>query len=235
MIRRHLLAAEGLSLYIALLSGHWLLARSQGVPWVRDNSDLLNTCLFLYIPTVPLLLTRHDLADFGLAWGGARDTGRALAAATLLALVPFLCVWALLTLTMQALPPAWAPIRSLLEEQLGRGMRPTPDPDLPGMLWFHLVSVSLPEEFFFRAYLQSRLDQCWGAPLRVGGAPVGWGLIASSAAFALVHPAFGQAWVKLDVFFPSLVFGWLRARTGSIVAPVVFHWFCNVLVLNLGG
>jgi membrane protease YdiL (CAAX protease family) len=30
------------------------------------------------------------------------------------------------------------------------------------------------------------------------------------------------------VFFPALLFGWLRARTGGIGAPVVFHALCNL-------
>jgi membrane protease YdiL (CAAX protease family) len=30
------------------------------------------------------------------------------------------------------------------------------------------------------------------------------------------------------VFFPSLVFGWLRAKTGGIGAAVLFHAACNI-------
>jgi membrane protease YdiL (CAAX protease family) len=38
---------------------------------------------------------------------------------------------------------------------------------------------------------------------------------------------------RLAVFFPALLFGWLRARTGGIGASVVFHALCNLYVLSL--
>ena len=34
---------------------------------------------------------------------------------------------------------------------------------------------------------------------------------------------------RLAVFFPALVFGWMRARTGSIAAGATFHALCNVV------
>jgi membrane protease YdiL (CAAX protease family) len=33
---------------------------------------------------------------------------------------------------------------------------------------------------------------------------------------------------RLAVFFPALVFGWMRARTGSILAGATFHALCNL-------
>jgi membrane protease YdiL (CAAX protease family) len=34
---------------------------------------------------------------------------------------------------------------------------------------------------------------------------------------------------RLAVFFPALLFGWMRARTGSIAPGAVYHALCNVL------
>jgi membrane protease YdiL (CAAX protease family) len=39
---------------------------------------------------------------------------------------------------------------------------------------------------------------------------------------------------RLAVFFPALLFGWLRARTGGIGASVCFHAICNVYSQLLG-
>ena len=39
---------------------------------------------------------------------------------------------------------------------------------------------------------------------------------------------------RLAVFFPALLFGWLRARTGGIGASVCFHMLCNVYSQVLG-
>jgi len=33
---------------------------------------------------------------------------------------------------------------------------------------------------------------------------------------------------RLVVFFPSLVFGWLRTRTGDVLPGVFFHAACNL-------
>jgi hypothetical protein len=39
---------------------------------------------------------------------------------------------------------------------------------------------------------------------------------------------------RLAVFFPALVFGWLRARTGGIGAGVIYHAACNLFASYLG-
>jgi membrane protease YdiL (CAAX protease family) len=64
--------------------------------------------------------------------------------------------------------------------------------------------------------------------VRVLGAEVGAGLVLASAVFALGHVATTGHVARLSVFFPSLVFGWLRSRTGGIGASVAFHAACNI-------
>ena len=61
------------------------------------------------------------------------------------------------------------------------------------------------------------------------GAKVGWALLVSSALFALGHLLVIPNPQRLAVFFPALVFGWMRARTGSIAAGATFHALCNVV------
>jgi membrane protease YdiL (CAAX protease family) len=92
-----------------------------------------------------------------------------------------------------------------------------------------LAVVAVAEEAFFRGYLQSRYDAAWGTVRRIGGAAVGGGLFAASAVFAAAH--FAGEWnpARLAPFFPSLLFGWLRARTGAIWGAAGFHAYCNLL------
>jgi membrane protease YdiL (CAAX protease family) len=165
-----------------------------------------------------------DARSWGLALGGAlevppkpwlRTFGEALVAigwAALLAAlifppfaVGFVRWWHVATL-------AWKPPPSPFDAVLGQ-----------------LVVVALPEEAFFRGYLQSALDRALPKKTRVLGADVGWGLVIASAVFALGHLATVPQPARLAVFFPSLVFGWLRARTGGIGAGVTFHAACNLL------
>jgi membrane protease YdiL (CAAX protease family) len=82
-----------------------------------------------------------------------------------------------------------------------------------------LLFVALPEEVFFRGTLQPSLPvkKPWIA------------ILITSAVFALAHLAKVQDPTRLLVFFPSLLFGWLRLRTGSVIPGVVFHALCNFL------
>jgi hypothetical protein len=94
--------------------------------------------------------------------------------------------------------------------------------------------VALPEEAFYRGCLQSRLDDAWGKRFDCLGARVGPALLASAAIFAVGHYATVPSPTRLAVFFPALLFGWLRARTGGIGASVFFHAFCNLYSEALG-
>lgn len=111
------------------------------------------------------------------------------------------------------------------------------DPVLDGSFWDaalgHLLVVALPEEMFYRGYLQSRLEQAWPSRWRVFGTRVGAGLLVASLVFALGHLLATPLITRLAVFFPSLLFGWLRARTGGIGSSVLFHAACNVFSLYL--
>jgi membrane protease YdiL (CAAX protease family) len=97
-----------------------------------------------------------------------------------------------------------------------------------------LVIIALPEEAFYRGYLQSRLDDLFPPRFRVLGATVGPSLVLTSLIFALGHFATIREPARLAVFFPSLLFGWLRARTSGIGAGVAYHASCNVFSEMLG-
>lgn len=100
-----------------------------------------------------------------------------------------------------------------------------------------LLVVALPEELYFRGFLQARFATWFagrgadeaapsdGVPVRA--------IVAASAVFALAHFVGEYNPARLGPFFPGLVFGWLRARTGALVAPVVYHAGCNVLAQAL--
>lgn len=92
--------------------------------------------------------------------------------------------------------------------------------------------VALPEEFFYRGYLQQRLELQLGEGRSVLGIRAGRAFLLTQGLFALGHLVEPYPW-RLSVFFPALLFGWLRKRTGSLVAGVLFHATCNLTVLVL--
>ncbi|HEX7663546.1 MAG TPA: MrtC family glutamic-type intramembrane protease [Polyangiaceae bacterium] len=97
-----------------------------------------------------------------------------------------------------------------------------------------LLMIALPEEAFYRGYLQSRFDDAFTTRWRIFGAVVSPSLFLTSAVFALGHLATVHDVTRLAVFFPSLLFGWLRARTRGVGADTLFHAFCNIFSETLG-
>lgn len=99
-------------------------------------------------------------------------------------------------------------------------------------LLIQFLLIALPEEIFYRGYLQTRLQMRFGRFPLFGG-DIGPAVWVTSALFALGHLIAIPSAGRLAVFFPSLLFGWLRDRTGSVVAPIVLHALSNVLLALL--
>ena len=90
---------------------------------------------------------------------------------------------------------------------------------------YQFAYVAAPEELFFRGYVQGSLRLCLKslAPERSRL----WDPLALTAAavlFAGAHVAVFHSAVQAWVFFPALIFGWLRARTGGGVGADAVSW-----------
>lgn len=94
----------------------------------------------------------------------------------------------------------------------------------------HTLFIALPEEFFYRGWMQTVFTRRFPAKLKIWGGDFGWVIILTSALFAIGHLAAIPSPFRLAVFFPSLLFCWIRAKRGSLIAPILFHGACNVLM-----
>ena len=101
---------------------------------------------------------------------------------------------------------------------------------IPLALLVQLLLIALPEEFFYRGYLQGRLNEVFTRKYRLGPFHTSAPIIITSLMFALGHFFIGFDPRRLSVFLPSLAFGWLRDRTGGIGASIVYHAACNLMV-----
>jgi CAAX protease family protein len=170
----------------------------------------------------------------GLALGGLVIPGR-LRLGRLVREAGVACAWGLGLTAIVAVPfflgwrAWWAQVMPRLTFSLA--VRPAEAAD---EVLAQLLVIALPEEAFYRGYLQSRLDEVWPPRWRVLGAPVGLGLLVGAAIFAVGHVVTVPLPARLAVFFPALLFGWLRGRTGGIGASVCFHTICNVYSQVLG-
>jgi len=96
-----------------------------------------------------------------------------------------------------------------------------------------VIVVALPEELFFRGFLLRLLEQRFPPKRRWKGGGIGLALVLSALAFALVHlPKDGDP-RALATFFPGLLFGWMRSRTGSILASTATHASANILIRTI--
>ncbi len=89
--------------------------------------------------------------------------------------------------------------------------------------------VALPEEAFFRGYLQTSLSDLEKKPIRLLGAslaPGAW--LLQAILFALIHFLVDPHPARLAVFFPALLFGWTRAWRGGIGAAIALHAMSNL-------
>jgi membrane protease YdiL (CAAX protease family) len=87
-------------------------------------------------------------------------------------------------------------------------------------LIFQILAVSLPEEFFFRGFLQDSIGKSFRAVFLV------------SLLFSLAHlpkAIFMGEWISLLSFFPSLIMGWLYMKTNNILPGVLFHFLANLV------
>lgn len=107
-------------------------------------------------------------------------------------------------------------------------------PDQPWLeVAHHLFFVAVPEEFFYRGYFQTRLNEVFPRRFLIFGAPMGWGAVLACLFFAFGHSVVTFQWWHFATFFPGLVFAWMRERTGGVTAGALFHAVCNVGVVFL--
>ena len=206
------------SLLYALVIGICkVLFTFRSIPFIAQTLPLWAAALFLYIPLLLLFFSHRRPEAWGITTERWRLSLGVLGAFSLLLLPAFVLLY-------QFYRQWWFHVPAGV----------VIPPDLPLLITYHLFCVALPEEVFYRGYMQSRLNEAFPGRLRLFGAQVGFGWIYTACLFALGHFLIEFRWESLATFFPGLAFGWMRERTGSLIAPTIFHALCNGTVLLLG-
>jgi len=196
--------------------------------------------VFIALPDRRVRARGEGWDAYGLPWWGIADRrtwrawGRAAALALLVCAVVFpvfLAGFAGFAEILPRLPPALAQTIAPYVAPVQLRLR-FPDRLLSAALVQVLV-VALPEELFYRGWMQTSWARA--APergVRVLGARLGAGFLWTQLLFAAGHLVVLQPW-RLGTFFPALLFGWLRERTGSIAVPVLVHALSNLFIATL--
>ena len=191
------------------------------VPFVHGLTGALAVAAFLYLPSRMLEKRGQDVRDAGWRFDRLpQDLAWSLGACAIVLPLFTLGFW-MFPRWIAALPPA---LRALLAPYAGHGV------DFAFPLTFDFfgqvagnAAVAFSEEFFYRGYMTMRFEE----RLR----PVSAALLAA-ALFALGHLLTPAPW-RLAVFFPALLFAFLRNRTRTIVGASICHFLCNVWLLVL--
>jgi membrane protease YdiL (CAAX protease family) len=212
------------------------VTRLEAVAGIGEYVHLAVAALFLL---TAIRMTRHAPAHYGVALGGLLtppddersrgplglfDLGRAIVTATPSAIIEVGVAVIVGAIVFPVYAAGyywwWEPTRSF---DLAW------PPNVANVALTQLIVVALPEEAFFRGYLQTALTDLTRSRLRVLGvelAPGAW--LLQAALFALVHFLVEPHPARLAVFFPALLFGWLRAWRGGIGAAIALHAMSNL-------
>lgn len=94
---------------------------------------------------------------------------------------------------------------------------------MPGsvkLLAYQFLGVALPEEVYFRGFLQEGIGNNMRSVLIV------------SLLFSVMHLPrliFYGEFISALTFFPSLIMGYLYLRTGNILTSTIFHFVANMV------
>ena len=222
--------------YLLICAAVFLVTRLEHAPVVGRYVHLAVAAIFLL---TAVQLTRRDPAHYGVALGGLLepahddrpvgplglfDLARALRAAAPAAVreLGVAAVVAAVVFPLYAVGYLWW-------TEPTRDFSLTLPTSLASFVVAQLLVVALPEEAFFRGYLQTALSDLEGRRIGFLGvelAPAAWSMQA--ALFAALHFAVEPHPARLAVFFPALLFGWVRAWRGGIGAAMALHAMSNL-------
>jgi membrane protease YdiL (CAAX protease family) len=201
------------------------LYRAQSIAFIHSNLHALVAATFLIIPQLALN-KRADLEQYGFT-SRPRGVGLGIAAVAIVGVLP---IFAVAFVVWNRFLCGHLP--QLVPGSCVRMLHPIyrlPS-DFLMLAAAQLVVVALPEELFFRGYLQGRLEDAWPPTRNFLGAKLGVAWLVSAVLFGLGHFLVTLEPQMLTRVIPGLAFGWMYARTRSILAGTLFHAACNLLM-----
>gem|GEM_PF-393326 len=189
----------------------WLIRFLQSSPNTR-MAWLAVPFVLVSAAAVPTLLRRKSLSEVGV--GIDR---------------PGLILWVLLKTCLAVFPVLFCGILLLKHYKVPLPVCPAvPEKGWLPWLVYQFVYVAVAEEAFFRGYLQSNILGLFMAATQKNVAFLTWmSIMVSASVFAIFHSVVWGNGVSIMTFFPGLLFGWLFVRTGSLLAPILFHGLAN--------
>jgi membrane protease YdiL (CAAX protease family) len=103
----------------------------------------------------------------------------------------------------------------------------TVPPEMAVIVLQNLFLVALPEELFYRGFLQTRLERYAPSETSLLHVPLGKSIVLVAAIFAFGHFAGEYNPARLGPFFPSFLFSMLTKKSNSIFGAILYHGCSN--------
>ncbi len=215
----------------------WLLALAISaalIPWARreQRPAAVGAFALLLLYVVALAVAGWLLDPDWRPWAPA-----IAAAAVWLAFQPLLAVGRLTRAEVGLVPlrpgsarPAFAVTAiAVVLNAFIVGLRGPAAMSVAGPLLLAVVLAAMVEELVFRGVILALADRAHPPRWNLWGAPIGLGGLAVTAAFVALHGV--RPGLLLGVVPAAILYLWLRARTGSLLAPIAAHVLWNLSVV----
>lgn len=196
----------------------------------QPAAKLVATLGFLYLPEVSMKRRGEGFREYGVSLTPAKGEVGLTLLLLFVTLPLFVAGYFMFAEVLPLLPESLQQVLAPYT-QTGHFSFRLPDRFTEWVIDQYFV-VALPEEFFYRGFVQTRLRDAWPGGRKFLGARLGPAFWLTAVLFALGHLAIFQVW-RLGVFFPALMFGWLREKTGSVMGAAFLHGSFNLAVLVL--
>jgi membrane protease YdiL (CAAX protease family) len=163
---------------------------------------------------IPAVIQKRNLPEFGFSFGRIRNS---------LVILGWTCV--------VVFPVFFAGLLLLKSFGLSLPLQPTmpQGQNLISWILYQFLYVAVAEEVFFRGYVQGNMLRLVSAEEPRQYDMQKWIVITLSAVcFATAHVIIGGHIIFVLTFVPGLILGWLYIRSGSLLAPVLFHGLANI-------
>ncbi len=233
---------DALLAFVVATGALFLFARLGGaVALIGANLGAIIALVFLYIPHWYARKQNLPVEEFGWRWEPVRRGILWGVAFPVLIVLPLFTL-GYIVFYQSACAPSAGVLAKLVVPGACSQFTGFSGAEFPALSWgfaefvlAQFIVVALPEELFFRGFIHELLERRFPAKLKILGGGIGVALLLSSLLFAASHLVVFFDARRLAVFFPALIFGWMRSATGSILAGTLAHALSNIGIRLLDG
>lgn len=191
---------------------------------------------FIGMPLVVAIILNLSASELGLAIRRPLKDLKFFGLACLVFLPPFVAGFYLFVQLAPVLLERFPSLAPFLRDYCVRTGQSGPGflGRLGGEVAKNFLYLALTEEFLFRGYMQKRLSHITGRVFTILRFELPLAGVVCAALFAGAHLLYDGNIYRVFVFFPALIFAYLRYKTDSILAPTLFHGTCNVTAFVMG-